>query len=84
MDFGNQTVIVTGGTGALGRAVVGALDGTGQLLDVGFDVSRGRRPEFALGCRRCCGKRSGERVAQFHRKFARASAPLVRRQEGHP
>src|SRR5262245_59853798 len=38
MDFGNQTVIVTGGTGALGRAVVGALLAAGARCRVPYVV----------------------------------------------
>ena len=38
MDFGNQTVIVTGGTGALGRAVVGALLSAGARCRVPYVV----------------------------------------------
>jgi NAD(P)-dependent dehydrogenase (short-subunit alcohol dehydrogenase family) len=38
MDFGNQTVIVTGGTGALGRAVLGALLAAGARCRVPFVV----------------------------------------------
>ena len=38
MDFGNQTVIVTGGTGALGRAVVGVLLNAGARCRVPYVV----------------------------------------------
>ena len=38
MDFGNQTVIVTGGTGALGRVVVGALLAAGARCRVPYVV----------------------------------------------
>jgi NAD(P)-dependent dehydrogenase (short-subunit alcohol dehydrogenase family) len=38
MDFDNRTVIVTGGTGALGRAVVGALLAAGARCRVPFIV----------------------------------------------
>jgi len=38
MDFRNQTVVVTGGTGALGRAVVGALLDAGANCRVPFVV----------------------------------------------
>jgi NAD(P)-dependent dehydrogenase (short-subunit alcohol dehydrogenase family) len=38
MDFRNQTVIVTGGTGALGRAVVGALLAAGASCRVPYIV----------------------------------------------
>ena len=38
MEFANQTVIVTGGTGALGRAVVGALLAAGARCRVPYVV----------------------------------------------
>jgi NAD(P)-dependent dehydrogenase (short-subunit alcohol dehydrogenase family) len=38
MDFRNQTVIVTGGTGALGRAVIGALLAAGARCRVPYIV----------------------------------------------
>src|SRR5277367_4579267 len=38
MDFDNRTVIVTGGTGALGRAVVGALLAAGAKCRVPYIV----------------------------------------------
>src|SRR5262249_49886422 len=38
MDFGNQTVIVTGGTGALGRVVVGSLLAAGARCRVPYVV----------------------------------------------
>jgi NAD(P)-dependent dehydrogenase (short-subunit alcohol dehydrogenase family) len=38
MDFGSQTVVVTGGTGALGRAVVGALLVAGARCRVPYVV----------------------------------------------
>jgi len=38
MDFTNRTVVVTGGTGALGRAVVGALLGAGAQCRVPYVV----------------------------------------------
>jgi NAD(P)-dependent dehydrogenase (short-subunit alcohol dehydrogenase family) len=39
MPFTNQTVVVTGGTGALGRAVVGALLGAGASCRVPYIVA---------------------------------------------
>ena len=40
MDFQNRTVVVTGGTGALGRAVVGALLVYEQSLVSADDLSQ--------------------------------------------
>ena len=36
MDYGNRLVVVTGGTGALGRAVVGALLEVGAVCHVPY------------------------------------------------
>src|SRR5260221_552507 len=47
MDFGNRHVIVTGGTGALGTAVVGGLVAAGALCHVPY-IHAGEAERFPL------------------------------------